>query len=119
MIPQETIEQVRQATDIAQVIGGYLKLKKRGRNSIAICPFHTEKTPSFSVSHDKQIYHCFGCGKGGNVFTFLMEHERMAFVDAVKHLARQANIPIREERQDDGRREAIEKIAYANHPRGY
>ncbi len=115
MIPQETIEQIRQTTDIVQLIGEYLRLKKRGRNHLAVCPFHTEKTPSFSVSEDKQIYHCFGCGKGGNVYTFLMEHERMSFVEAVRHLARKAGITIREEAGSDQRRESLERIAYANH----
>ncbi|UCG62568.1 MAG: DNA primase [Candidatus Zixiibacteriota bacterium] len=114
MIPQETIEQVRQATDIVQVIGEYIRLKKRGRNFLSLCPFHTEKTASFSVSPDKQIYHCFGCGKGGNVFTFLMEHEKMSFIEAVRHLARKANIPIREERTDDFRREILDRLNYAN-----
>ena len=100
MIPQETIEQIRQATDIAQIIGEYVRLKKRGKTWEACCPFHTEKTPSFKVNTDKQIYHCFGCGKGGNVFTFLIEHDKMSFIEAVKHLARKANIPIRVEVSD-------------------
>jgi len=113
MIPPETIDQIREATDIIQVIGEYIRLKKRGRNSQALCPFHTEKTPSFKVSADKQIYHCFGCGKGGNVFTFLMEHEKMSFVEAVRHLARRANIPIREE-VSDHRREQLERLNYAH-----
>ena len=115
MIPQETIEQIRQTTDIVQLIGEYLRLKKRGRNHVAVCPFHTEKTPSFSVSEDKQIYHCFGCGKGGNAFTFLMEHERMSFIEAVRFLARKAGITIREESGSDQKRESIERVAYANH----
>ncbi len=114
MIPDDTIDQVRQASDIVQVVGEYVRLKKRGRNYLGLCPFHTEKTPSFSVSPDKQIFHCFGCGKGGNVFTFLIEHEGMSFVDAVKHLARRSNITIPEDRQSDFRRELREKIAYAN-----
>jgi DNA primase len=114
MIPQDTIEQIRQATDIVQVIGEYIRLKKRGRNFQSLCPFHTEKTASFSVSPEKQIYHCFGCGKGGNVYTFLMEHEKMSFVDAVRHLARRANIPIREEHTDDFRRELLDRLNYAN-----
>ncbi|MGH8015379.1 MAG: CHC2 zinc finger domain-containing protein, partial [Candidatus Zixiibacteriota bacterium] len=97
MIPQETIEQIRQATDIVDVIGEFVRLKKRGKNYTALCPFHTERTPSFSVSQDKQIYHCFGCGKGGNSFTFLMEHERMSFIETVRYLAKKANITIREE----------------------
>lgn len=115
MIPQETIEQVRQASDIVQIISEYLRLKKRGKNYQALCPFHTEKTPSFNVSVDKQIYHCFGCGKGGNVITFLMEHEKMSFVDAIKHLAKHANIPIKEDFQSDYKRELFDRIYYANH----
>lgn len=114
MIDEATIDQVRQANDIVQVIGEYLRLKKRGRNHLALCPFHTEKTASFSVSEDKQIFYCFGCGKGGNVYTFLMEHERMPFVEAVRHLAKRANIRIEEHRVSDGRRELLEKLGYAN-----
>lgn len=114
MIPPETIEQVRQATDIVQIIGEYVRLKKKGRNFLALCPFHTEKTPSFTVSPDKQLYYCFGCGKGGTVFTFLMEHEKMSFVEAVRYLARRANISIREEAGSDFRREVVEQITYAN-----
>ncbi|MCM2273081.1 MAG: DNA primase, partial [candidate division Zixibacteria bacterium] len=112
MIPQDIIEQIRQATDIAQIIGEYVKLRKRGKTYEANCPFHTEKTPSFKVNPDRQIYHCFGCGKGGNVFTFLIEHEKMTFVEAVRHLARKANITIREE-VSDTRREQLEKLNYA------
>ncbi len=112
MIPQDTIEQIRQATDIAQIIGEYVQLRKRGKTYEANCPFHTEKTPSFKVNPDRQIYHCFGCGKGGNVFTFLIEHEKMTFVEAVRHLARKANITIREE-VSDTRREQLEKLNYA------
>lgn len=113
MIPLETIEQVREATDIAQIISLYLKLKKRGRNFLALCPFHTEKTPSFNVSPDKQIFHCFGCGKGGNVYTFLMDHEKMSFVEAVKFLAARASITIKEDKSDY-RREVIERLNYAH-----
>ncbi len=113
MIPQETIEQIRQATDIAQIIGEYVRLKKKGRNFEALCPFHTEKTPSFKVNTERQIYHCFGCGKGGNVFTFLMEHEKMSFVEAVRHLAAKANIIIREE-VSDIKREQLERLNYAH-----
>jgi DNA primase len=112
MIPQDTIERIREVTDIVQIVGEYVRLKKRGRNFEALCPFHTEKTPSFKVSADKQIYHCFGCGKGGNVFTFLMEHEKMSFIEAVRHLARKANITIEEE-TTDVRREKLDKLNYA------
>ena len=113
MIPQDVIEQVRQATDIAQIIGEYVRLKKKGRNFDGLCPFHTEKTPSFKVNTDRQIFHCFGCGKGGNVFTFLMEHEKMTFTEAVKHLAQKANITIREA-ATDFHREELEKLNYAH-----
>lgn len=102
------------AVDIVDIVGGFVRLKKRGRNYQALCPFHTEKTPSFSVSAEKQIFHCFGCGKGGNVFTFLMEHEKMTFVEAVRHLAAKANITIKEDRADDFQRDQRDKIAYAN-----
>jgi len=114
MIPRETIEQIRLSTDIVQLISEYISLKKRGKNYIALCPFHTEKTPSFNVSSEKQIYHCFGCGKGGNVFTFLMEHEKMSFIEAVRFLAKKANIPIQEEKQSDYRRELLDRLNYAN-----
>ncbi len=114
MIAPDVIEQVRQTTDIVQVIGEFVRLKKRGRRFLAVCPFHTEKTPSFSVSPDKQLFYCFGCGKGGTVFTFLMEHEKMSFVEAVQHLAQRANIVIREDRGSEARREWREKIAYCN-----
>lgn len=83
-IPEETIDQIRNQADIVDVIGNYVQLKKQGRNYIGLCPFHGEKTPSFSVSPEKQIFHCFGCGKGGNVFSFLMEHDHLSFVESVK-----------------------------------
>jgi len=114
LIPQDIIEQVRQATDIVDLIGQYIRLKKRGRNYMAICPFHDEKTPSFSISPDKQIYHCFGCGKGGNAFSFLMEHESMSFVEAVRHLAAKAGIRIPERQVDSASRELYEKLHYAH-----
>ena len=114
MIPQETIEQIREASDIVQVIGQFLRLKKRGKNYLALCPFHTEKTPSFNVSPDKQIFHCFGCGKGGNLFTFLMEHEKMSFIESVKFLASKANITIVEDSKSDYQKDITDKINYAN-----
>ncbi len=114
MIPPETIEQVRQATDIVELLSQYIQLKRRGQRFLAVCPFHTEKTPSFSVSPDRQLYYCFGCHKGGTVFTFLQEHEGMSFAEAVRFLARRANITIREEKESDARREIVERIAFAN-----
>ena len=112
MIPRETIDQIRETVNIVDVIGDYLRLKKRGKNFLALCPFHTEKTPSFNVSADKQMYYCFGCGKGGNAITFLMEHENMSFVEAVRLLAQKANITI-QETGSDYRREQLERLNYA------
>lgn len=94
MIPQNVIEDIRDRTDIAQVIGSFIELKKAGRNFKALCPFHTEKTPSFIVSPEKQIYHCFGCGKGGNVFHFLMDFEGVSFVEAVSRLGKDQGIEV-------------------------
>ncbi|HAM81354.1 DNA primase [Ornithinibacillus bavariensis] len=93
-IPEELIEQVRTSNDIVDVIGEYVQLKKQGRNYFGLCPFHGEKTASFSVTQEKQIFHCFGCGKGGNVVTFLMEMENFSFFEAIKYLAERANIDL-------------------------
>ncbi|MCA1213758.1 DNA primase [Bacillus amyloliquefaciens] len=86
-IPDEVVNQVQQSADIVEVIGDYVQLKKQGRNYFGLCPFHGENTPSFSVSSDKQIFHCFGCGAGGNVFSFLRQMEGYSFTEAVSHLA--------------------------------
>ena len=83
-------EQVRDANDIVDVIGSYISLKKSGSNYMGLCPFHGEKTPSFSVSPGRQMYHCFGCGVSGNVITFVMEYENYTFPEAVKMLADRA-----------------------------
>jgi len=96
-IPEHIIEQVRESNDVVDVISDYVQLKRSGRNYFGRCPFHNEKTPSFSVSPDKQIYHCFGCGAGGNVINFIMEHERLDFLSSVKLLADRANIHIETE----------------------
>lgn len=97
-IPPETVEHVRSQTDIVRVISEYLTLKKAGSNYKACCPFHTEKTPSFTVSSSKQMFYCFGCGAGGNVFGFLMRQEGYSFAEAVKHLADRLGIEIKESR---------------------
>jgi DNA primase len=94
MIPEHIIEQVREANDVVDVVSDYVQLKRSGRNFFGRCPFHDEKTPSFSVSPDKQIYHCFGCGAGGNVINFIMEHERLDFISSIKLLADRVNITI-------------------------
>jgi DNA primase len=96
-IADDKIDEVRNANDIVEVISGYVQLKKRGKNYLGLCPFHTEKTPSFTVSAEKQMYHCFGCSKGGNIFTFLMEMDKISFVEAVRSLASKAGIIIPEE----------------------
>jgi len=90
------IEKVRVSSDIVKVVESYIPLKKAGVNYTALCPFHQEKTPSFFVSPQKQIYHCFGCGEGGNVFSFVMKMEGVSFPEAVKLLAERAHIPIPE-----------------------
>lgn len=93
-IPQQVIDEVREKTNIVEVIGQYVQLKKSGKNYLGLCPFHEEKTPSFSVAEDKQIFHCFGCGKGGNVYTFLQELEGISFPEAVKKVAELEQIPL-------------------------
>ena len=95
-IPDNTIEEIRSRADIYEVVSEFVPLKKAGKNYKGLCPFHSEKTPSFSVSPEKQIYHCFGCGAGGNVFKFLMEKEDLPFVDAVKRLALRYQVSIPE-----------------------
>jgi DNA primase len=93
-IPEEKINEIRQSVDIVDIISDYVQLKKQGRNYFGLCPFHGENTPSFSVSPEKQIFHCFGCGAGGNVFTFLMDYEGISFQEAVIKLAQKSNIPL-------------------------
>lgn len=90
--PDEIVEEVRERNDIVDVVSSYVKLKKSGSNYVGLCPFHNEKTPSFSVSQNKQMYHCFGCGAGGNVFTFVMEYENFTFVEAIKYLAERSGV---------------------------
>jgi DNA primase len=100
-IPESKIEEIRRASDIVDVVSGYVKLKKRGKNFLGLCPFHTEKTPSFNVSPERQMYHCFGCGVGGNVFTFVMEYEKVSFVEAIRTLAERAGISLPQEGSED------------------
>ena len=94
LISPATLEQIRAASDIVDIIGGYVPLKRAGANFTALCPFHKEKTPSFNVNPHKQIFHCFGCHKGGDVFTFVKEYENIGFTDAVRRLAERAKIPL-------------------------
>jgi DNA primase len=94
-----TLEQIRAASDIVEIIGSYIPLKRNGANFVALCPFHREKTPSFNVNANKQIFHCFGCHKGGDVFSFVKEYENIDFPDAVRRLAERAHIPLETENQ--------------------
>src|SRR4051794_22076843 len=96
MIAQETIQQIISKIDILDVVGGFVKLKRRGTNYLGLCPFHNEKTPSFTVSPAKEIYKCFGCGKSGNSISFLMEHEKLSYAEALRWLANRYNIEIEE-----------------------
>lgn len=94
--PEELVEEVRMKNDIVDVISGYVRLQKKGSSYFGLCPFHNEKSPSFSVSRGKQMYYCFGCGAGGNVFTFLMDYENFSFVEALKVLADRAGVELPE-----------------------
>src|SRR3982751_1806975 len=96
MISPQTIQQITNRIDIIDVVGEFVKLKKRGANYLGLCPFHGEKTPSFTVSPAKEIYKCFGCGRSGNTITFLMEHEKYSYVEALRWLAARYNVEIEE-----------------------
>lgn len=95
--PDELIEEIRTKNDIVDVISGYVRLQKKGNSYFGLCPFHNEKSPSFSVSGDKQMYYCFGCGAGGNIFTFLMSYENYTFKEAITELAKRAGVSLPEE----------------------
>lgn len=106
----ELIEEVRSKNDIVDVISSYVKLQKKGSSYFGLCPFHNEKSPSFSVSRQKQMYYCFGCGAGGNVFTFLMEYENYSFLEALKYLADRAGVELpRQEMSKEARERADTK----------
>lgn len=108
MIPQETIQQILSRIDVLEVVGSFVKLKKRGANYLGLCPFHNEKTPSFTVSPSKEIYKCFGCGKSGNTISFLMEHEKYSYVDALKWLGQKYGVEIHETFANDEQRQAYQ-----------
>lgn len=105
MISQQTIQQILGRLDIIDTIGGFVKLKKRGSNFLGLCPFHNEKTPSFTVSPSKELYKCFGCGRSGNTISFIMEHEKYSYVEALKWLANKYGIEIEETFQTDEQRQ--------------
>lgn len=107
----DLIEEVRSRNDIVDLISGYVSLKKKGSSYFGLCPFHNEKSPSFSVSRDKQMYYCFGCGAGGNIFTFLMEYENMTFPEAMQTLAERAGIELPEQETSQEARKAADEKA--------
>ncbi len=107
--PEEIVEEVRTRNDIVDVISGYVKLQKKGSNYFGLCPFHNEKSPSFSVSPQKQMYYCFGCGAGGNVITFVMEYENYTFPEALKVLADRAGIKLPEVEYTKEERARVDK----------
>jgi len=108
VISQTTIQQILSRIDIVDIIGGFVKLKKRGVNYLGLCPFHNEKTPSFTVSPTKEIYKCFGCGRSGNSISFLMEHEKYSYVEALKWLANKYGVEIEETFATDEQRQQIQ-----------
>jgi DNA primase len=113
-IPEHKIQDVREATDIVDLVSSYLNLKKKGTNHFGLCPFHQEKTPSFSVNPAKQIFHCFGCGVGGNVFTYIMRHEGVSFPEAVKFLAKRAGIEVEYDEAEESVGKTNEALYYVN-----
>lgn len=111
-ISEEIIERVKQENDIVDVISESVRLKRSGRSYMGLCPFHNDKSPSFSVSQDKQIYKCFSCGEAGNVLTFVMKQKNMNFIEAVKHLAEKANIPLNLENDEPNQVTRKKEIIY-------
>ena len=109
-INREIIEEVRAAANIVDVVGSHVPLRKRGRNYLGLCPFHGEKEPSFTVSDEKQIFHCFGCGASGSVFDFLMRSRNLSFAEAVKELANRYSIPL-PQRRETGREKRMRELA--------
>ena len=111
MIDQATIDRIMDAAQIVDVVSEFVTLRKRGVNYVGLCPFHSEKTPSFSVSPSKGVCKCFSCGKGGNVVHFIMEHEQLSYYEALKWLAHKYNIEVKERELTDEEKHA------AKHPR--
>ncbi len=110
-IPEQIIEQIRERIDIVELISDYVSLKKRGKNYFGLCPFHPEKTPSFCVNPEKQIYHCFGCSTGGNAFSFLMEVQKISFLEAVRILAARTGVSLPEPRSQ-GKKDKTNDLLY-------
>ena len=115
-IPQHTIDEVKNAWDVVELVSGYVGLKKKGHNFWGLCPFHNEKTPSFSVNSDKQIFKCFGCGAGGDVISFIMQYEKTSYPEAIRFLAEKKNIPIPQDHSPEeiNQRSEIEELYFIN-----
>ena len=112
-IPEETIEAIRNRTDIVDLVGRYVSLRQMGRSFKGLCPFHQEKTPSFHVHPERQIFHCFGCGEGGNAFVFLMKHENLSFPEAARSLASLCGIEIPETESEPGEAGLLRRLREA------
>jgi len=110
----EIIDQVRQVSSIVEIASQYTTLRKRGRKWVGLCPFHTEKTPSFTVDEDKQLYHCFGCGAGGDIFSLVMERENLNFPEALRHLAERYHVPLPREKTNPAAIRLEEKLFKVN-----
>jgi DNA primase len=113
-IPDDKIEEVRNAVDILELIGNVVSLKKAGKNFLGLCPFHQEKTPSFTVNPEKQMYKCFGCGEGGNIFTFIMKEQNLSFIDTLRQLAQKSGIALPRDQEDFSESRKIEKLYTVN-----
>jgi len=115
-VPEHVIAEVRDRVDLVELIGGYVNLKRSGRNFLGLCPFHQEKTPSFNVSPDRAIYHCFGCGVTGDGIRFLMEHDHLSFPEALRQLALRAGVDLKayEGRGDERSREEYDLLYHAH-----
>ncbi len=111
-IPESKIEEIRHAASVVDIISEHVQLRKRGKNYVGLCPFHSEKTPSFTVSEEKQIFHCFGCHIGGNVFKFLTEYHKISFVEAVQELAEQLGITIEVDQVNYSEQQSEQEILY-------
>ena len=114
MIGDDKISEIRERASIVEIVSDHLTLKKLGRNHIGLCPFHSEKTPSFTVNEEKGIFHCFGCDVGGNVFNFLMNHERLTFPEAVEQVAKRYGIRVDPGERPSARRAEKEGLSRLN-----
>lgn len=111
-IPETKIEEIRNSISIVDIISEYVQLRKRGKNYIGLCPFHSEKTPSFTVTEEKQIFHCFGCHAGGNVFKFLMDYKKISFIEAVQEIAQQQGIEINYDDEGFNEKQSEQEVLY-------